>query len=139
MQGQASKTQLLENFRQSGNGLLLGAASFWEGVDVPGDALSIVMIDKLPFAPPDDPVLVARLAAARERGHNPFQSIQLPQAVIALKQGAGRLIRAVDDRGLLILGDPRIRTKSYGRVFLESLPPMAKTVDRQRAIEFLVR
>lgn len=139
VQGQASKTQLLENFRQSGNGLLLGAASFWEGVDVPGDALSIVMIDKLPFAPPDDPVLVARLAAARERGHNPFQSIQLPQAVIALKQGAGRLIRAVDDRGLLILGDPRLRTKSYGRVFLESLPPMAKTVDRQRAIEFLQR
>ena len=139
VQGQASKTQLLERFRQSGNGLLLGAASFWEGVDVPGDALSLVIIDKLPFAPPDDPVLVARLRAARELGHNPFQSIQLPQAVIALKQGAGRLIRAVDDRGVLVLGDPRLRTKSYGRVFLESLPPMTRTIDREKAIEFLNR
>ena len=139
VQGQASRTRLLQRFRESGNGLLLGAASFWEGVDVPGPALSLVIIDKLPFAPPDDPVLVARLAAARERGHNPFQSIQLPQAVIALKQGAGRLIRAVDDRGVLILGDPRLRTKSYGRVFLESLPPMAKTVDRERAIAHLLR
>lgn len=139
VQGQASRTRLLQRFRESGNGLLLGAASFWEGVDVPGPALSLVIIDKLPFAPPDDPVLVARLAAARERGHNPFQSIQLPQAVIALKQGAGRLIRAVDDRGVLILGDPRLRTKSYGRVFLESLPPMAITVDRERAIAHLLR
>ena len=118
---------------------VLGAASFWEGVDVPGDALSLVIIDKLPFAPPDDPVLVARLRAARELGHNPFQSIQLPQAVIALKQGAGRLIRAVDDRGVLVLGDPRLRTKSYGRVFLESLPPMTRTIDREKAIEFLNR
>jgi len=137
VQGQASKTQLLERFRDSGNGLLLGAASFWEGVDVPGAALSLVVIDKLPFAPPDDPVLVARLSAAREQGHNPFQSIQLPQAVIALKQGAGRLIRAVDDRGVLVLGDPRLRTKSYGRVFLDSLPPMTRTIDQDKAIDFL--
>lgn len=139
IQGQASRTRLLERFRRSGNGLLLGAASFWEGVDVPGAALSLVVIDKLPFSPPDDPVLAARLSAARKQGHNPFQSIQLPQAVIALKQGAGRLIRAVDDRGVLVLGDPRLRTKSYGRVFLDSLPPMARTIDQAKVIARILR
>ncbi len=138
VQGQASRTRLLDRFRESGNGILLGAASFWQGVDVPGPALSLVIIDKLPFAPPDDPVLVARLKAAREQGHNPFQSIQLPQAVLALKQGAGRLIRAVDDRGVLVLGDPRLRTKSYGRVFLDSLPPMARTIDQEKALAFIL-
>ena len=120
---------LLERFRESGNGVLLGAASFREGVDVAGDALSVVVIDKLPFAAPDDPVFEARLDAIRRSGGNPFRDEQLPQAVIALKQGVGRLIRSETDRGVLVLCDPRLIGKSYGRVFLESLPPFARTRD----------
>jgi ATP-dependent DNA helicase DinG len=107
--------------------VLLGAASFWEGVDVAGEALSCVIIDKLPFAAPDDPVLEARLAAMRDAGGNPFVEWQIPTAVIALKQGAGRLIRDVDDRGVLVLCDPRITSRGYGRLFLRSLPPMPAT------------
>ncbi len=137
IQGRASRTQLLESFRGSGNGVLLGAASFWEGVDVVGPALSLVVIDKLPFAAPNDPVLSARSRLVRKQGHHPFQVLQLPQAVIALKQGAGRLIRDVHDRGVLVLGDPRIRSRSYGRIFLDSLPPMRKTLDLDAALEFL--
>ena len=127
MQGSAPRHQLLEEFRASGNGVLLGAASFWEGVDVAGDALSVVVIDKLPFAAPDDPVLAARLETLREAGLKPFFDWQIPNAVIALKQGAGRLIRDIHDRGVLVLCDPRLLGKSYGRVFLESLPPFART------------
>jgi ATP-dependent DNA helicase DinG len=129
VQGTAPRSVLLERFRASGNGVLLGAASFWEGVDVPGDALSLVLIDRLPFASPDDPVLQARLDASRRAGGNPFRDEQLPQAVIALKQGAGRLIRSFDDRGVLVLCDPRITGKNYGRIFLSSLPPMPRTRD----------
>ena len=127
VQGEAPRSLLLERFRASGNGVLLGAASFREGVDVAGDALSVVVIDKLPFAAPDDPVFEARLEAIRRSGGNPFRDEQLPQAVIALKQGAGRLIRSETDRGVLVLCDPRLLGKSYGRVFMESLPPLPKT------------
>ncbi len=127
VQGSAPRHQLLEAFRDSGNGVLLGAASFWEGVDVAGDALSVVIIDKLPFASPDDPVLTAQLDAVRHAGGNPFTDWQVPAAVIALKQGAGRLIRDVNDRGVLVLCDPRLTTRGYGRQFLASLPPMPRT------------
>ncbi|GAA5071392.1 ATP-dependent DNA helicase [Lysobacter panacisoli] len=127
VQGEAPRPVLLERFRASGNGVLLGAASFREGVDVAGDALSVVVIDKLPFAAPDDPVFEARLDAIRRNGGNPFRDEQLPQAVIALKQGAGRLIRNESDRGVLVLCDPRLTSKTYGSVFLNSLPPLPKT------------
>ncbi len=127
VQGEAPRPVLLERFRASGNGVLLGAASFREGVDVAGDALSVVVIDKLPFAAPDDPVFEARLDAIRRNGGNPFRDEQLPQAVIALKQGAGRLIRNESDRGVLVLCDPRLTSKTYGNVFLNSLPPLPKT------------
>ena len=129
VQGTAPRHVLLEQFRASGNGVLLGAASFREGVDVAGDALSVVVIDKLPFAAPDDPVFEARLQAVRRRGGNPFRDEQLPQAVIALKQGVGRLIRTESDRGVLVLCDPRLTGRSYGSVFLDSLPPLPRTRD----------
>ncbi|WP_426662996.1 ATP-dependent DNA helicase [Rhodanobacter aciditrophus] len=127
VQGTAPRHQLLEEFRHSGHGVLLGAASFWEGVDVVGDALGVVVIDKLPFAAPDDPVLAARLEALEQQGINPFMGWQVPAAAIALKQGAGRLIRSITDRGVLVLCDPRITGKGYGRLFLASLPPMPRT------------
>ena len=127
VQGAEPRHVLLQRFRESGNGVLLGTASFREGVDVAGDALSVVVIDKLPFAAPDDPVFEARLDAIRHAGGNPFRDEQLPQAVIALKQGAGRLIRTETDRGVLVLCDPRLTQKSYGRVFLDSLPPLPRT------------
>ncbi|MFN3703871.1 ATP-dependent DNA helicase [Thermomonas sp.] len=127
VQGTEPRHVLLQKFRESGNGVLLGTASFREGVDVAGDALSVVVMDKLPFAAPDDPVFEARLDAIRRAGGNPFRDEQLPQAVIALKQGAGRLIRTETDRGVLVLCDPRLVGKTYGRTFLESLPPLPKT------------
>lgn len=129
VQGEAPKHDLVERFRAAGNGVLLGTSSFWEGVDVAGEALSCVIIDKLPFASPADPVVRARLDALESSGANPFTHYQIPQAAIALKQGAGRLIRGVEDRGVLMLCDPRIRGKGYGRVFLDSLPPMPRTHD----------
>ena len=107
--------------------MLLGSASFWEGVDVAGDALSVVVIDKLPFAPPDDPLLAARLKKLEADGGNAFRDWQLPQAAISLKQGAGRLIRTETDRGVLMIGDPRLVEKSYGKVLWRSLPPMRRT------------
>ncbi|HLF96692.1 MAG TPA: ATP-dependent DNA helicase, partial [Methylococcaceae bacterium] len=127
VQGQQPKPLLLEQFKTHGNAVLLGTSSFWEGVDVRGEALSCVIIDKLPFASPGDPVLKARLDALKARGVEPFSAMQLPAAVIALKQGAGRLIRDAHDRGVLMLCDPRLKSKGYGRVFLDSLPPMRRT------------
>ena len=137
VQGEAPREALLNRFRELGNAVLLATGSFWEGVDVKGDALSIVAIDKLPFAAPDDPLLKARLEGIRRRGGNPFFEYQLPQAVLALKQGVGRLIRDFDDFGVIVLGDPRIKTKAYGRVFLESLPPSPVLGDVAVAAEFL--
>lgn len=127
VQGDASRTELLDRFRAYGNAILVGSQSFWEGVDVRGDALSLVVIDKLPFAPPDDPVLAARLDALTNKGLSPFAVHQLPQAVITLKQGAGRLIRAETDRGVLMICDTRLVDKPYGRRIWQSLPPFKRT------------
>lgn len=139
VQGTGSRSDLLVRFRELGNAVLLGAASFWEGVDVRGEALSVVLIDKLPFAPPDDPVLAARIEALREEGGNPFMDYQLPQAVLQLKQGAGRLIRDETDRGVLVLCDPRLYTKSYGRAVRASLPPMKLTRELADVQAFFAR
>jgi ATP-dependent DNA helicase DinG len=136
VQGTGSRSQLLSRFRALGNAVLLGSQSFWEGVDVRGEALSLVVIDKLPFAPPDDPVLAARIEGIRSQGGNPFNDLQLPQAVLQLKQGAGRLIRDETDRGVLMLCDPRLVTKPYGRRILQSLPPMALTRDLSQVERF---
>ncbi len=129
VQGEMPRPRLLEQFRRSGNAVLLGAASFWEGVDVQGEVLSTVIIDKLPFASPGDPVLQARMERVLAQGGDPFLAIQVPQAVIALRQGVGRLIRSESDRGVLVICDPRLRSRGYGRIFLRSLPPMPVTCD----------
>jgi ATP-dependent DNA helicase DinG len=129
VQGSAPRNELLERFRELGNAVLLGTSSFWEGVDVRGEALSCVIIDKLPFASPGDPVWQARIDALKEQGGNPFLDEQLPHAVITLKQGVGRLIRDVNDRGVLVICDPRLLKKSYGRMFLNSLPDMKRSRD----------
>jgi ATP-dependent DNA helicase DinG len=136
VQGEASRTELLERFRAYGNAILVGSQSFWEGVDVRGEALSLVIIDKLPFAPPDDPVLSARLDALTKKGLSPFAVHQLPQAVIVLKQGAGRLIRAETDRGVLMICDPRLTDKPYGRRIWQSLPPFRRTREIDAVQEF---
>jgi ATP-dependent DNA helicase DinG len=136
VQGDASRTELLERFRSYGNAILVGSQSFWEGVDVRGDALSLVVIDKLPFAPPDDPVLAARLDALTKKGLSPFAVHQLPQAVITLKQGAGRLIRAETDRGVLMICDTRLVDKPYGRRIWQSLPPFRRTREIDVVREF---
>ena len=137
VQGQAPREALLTQFRHLGNAVLLATGSFWEGVDVKGDALSIVAIDKLPFASPDDPLLKARLEGIRRKGGNPFGEYQLPQAVLALKQGVSRLIRDFDDFGVILIGDPRLKSKSYGRVFLAALPPSPVITDSGAAASFL--
>jgi ATP-dependent DNA helicase DinG len=137
VQGEAPREVLLARFREEGNAVLLGTSSFWEGVDVKGPALSVVVIDKLPFAVPDDPVLKARLSAIERRGGNPFFEEQIPQAVIELKQGVGRLIRDPDDFGVIMLCDPRLRTRGYGRIFLDSLPPMPRTQALEDVTNFL--
>lgn len=137
VQGDKPRDVLLSEFRHYGNAVLLGTSSFWEGVDVRGEALSLVIIDKLPFASPGDPVLKARIDSMRKQGGNPFVDFQLPSAVITLKQGAGRLIRDVNDRGVLMLCDPRLLTKSYGKIFIDSLPPMMKTRNQSKVEGFL--
>lgn len=136
VQGEQGRGELLARFREQGNGILLGTSSFWEGVDVRGAALKVVVIDRLPFSSPGDPVLKARLEAMRARGESPFTSYQLPQAVIALKQGVGRLIRDHRDHGVLVLCDPRLLSRGYGRVFLNSLPDMPRTRDEDTVRAF---
>ncbi|MDR2244816.1 MAG: ATP-dependent DNA helicase [Burkholderiales bacterium] len=135
-QGEASRSELLERFRMEKNAVLLGAASFWEGVDVAGDALSLVVIDKLPFAPPDDPLLAARLEHLKKNGGEPFYDWQLPQAAISLKQGAGRLIRTETDYGVLMITDPRLVEKPYGKRLWRSLPPMRRTRELGEVVAF---
>lgn len=136
LQGEGSRNELLERFRTLGNAVLLGSQSFWEGVDVRGDALSLVIIDKLPFAPPDDPVLAARIAQINKQGRNAFMEYQLPRTIITLKQGAGRLIRDENDRGVLMICDPRLITKPYGKRIWQSLPPMKRTRVEAEAVAF---
>ena len=136
VQGDRPKSQLLDAFKTSMNGILLGTQTFWEGVDVQGPALSLVIIDKLPFAAPGDPVLAARLESLRQRGINPFSAHQLPEAIINLKQGVGRLIRDAKDRGVLMLCDPRLMSKPYGKLFLKSLPQIPLTRDPDQAMAF---
>ncbi len=135
-QNDAPKSELLRRFRELGNAVLIGSQSFWEGVDVQGDALSLVMIDKLPFAPPDDPVLVARMKHLEESGGSPFMDWQVPQAAISLKQGAGRLIRSETDRGVLVICDDRIVSKGYGKLLRASLPTMPWTRAREDVAAF---
>ena len=137
VQGEAPRDALLTRFRELGNAVLLGTSSFWEGVDVKGAALSVVVIDKLPFAVPDDPVLKARLAAIEREGGNAFFDEQVPQAVIALKQGVGRLIRDQEDFGVVVLCDDRVRSRGYGRIFIDSLPPMPRTDQLAEVCAFL--
>ncbi|MCL9645622.1 ATP-dependent DNA helicase [Pantoea eucrina] len=137
LQGETSKGQLLKQFLEAGNALLVATSSFWEGVDVRGDALSLVIIDKLPFTSPDDPLLKARMEDCRLRGGDPFSDVQLPDAVITLKQGVGRLIRDTADRGVLVICDQRLVSRPYGELFLNSLPPTPRTRDLARAIDFV--
>ena len=136
IQGEGSRNELLTRFREHGNAVLLGSQSFWEGVDVRGEALSLVIIDKLPFAPPDDPVLAARIAELNRQGRNAFMEFQLPRAIINLKQGAGRLIRDEKDRGVLMICDPRLISKHYGKRIWQSLPPFKRTRDEAEAAAF---
>ena len=137
VQGELGRTELLAQFRSAGNAVLIGSQSFWEGVDIRGDALSVVIIDKLPFAPPDDPVLAARIAEMEKRGLNGFMHHQLPEAIINLKQGAGRLIRDEADRGVLVICDPRLISKPYGKRIWQSLPPFARTRELSAVQAFL--
>jgi ATP-dependent DNA helicase DinG len=136
VQGRGSRSELLRQFRADGNAVLLGTGSFWQGVDVRGRALRLVVIDKLPFAVPSDPLVQARAEAIRRAGGDAFHELQLPQAVLALKQGVGRLIRDFDDRGLIVLGDPRLRTRPYGATFLASLPSMPVIDEFHAALQF---
>ena len=136
-QGEAPNDELLRRFRIAKSAVLAGSQSFWQGVDVKGRALSLVVVDKIPFTPPDDPMLTARDAWCKKRGEDPFMRNQLPAAAILMKQVAGRLLRDFDDRGVFVICDPRIKTRGYGKVILKSLPPMRRTVDGKEAANFL--
>lgn len=137
VQGEASKQSLINDFKQTPRAILFATMAFWEGVDIPGDALSCVVIDKLPFESPNDPVLQARMKAIEANGKNPFMSYSLPRAVISLRQGAGRLIRGHSDSGVLMLCDPRLRTARYGKIFIDSLPAMSQTLHEYEVTSFL--
>src|SRR5579864_24395 len=137
VQGEAPRERLLQEFRDDGNGVLLGTASFWEGVDVKGEALRLVVIEKLPFASPEDPLVRARIEHLTATGVDAFRNYQLPEAALALKQGAGRLIRSEEDYGAVVICDPRLTGRSYGRVFIAALPPMSVTRDAEEVRRFL--
>ena len=137
VQGQDNKQVLLDRFIEHGNALLIGTYSFWEGIDVRGQTLSCVIIDKLPFASPDDPLLQARIDDCQRQGKDPFAELQIPKAVINLKQGVGRLIRDVADTGTVIIGDTRIVSRQYGSTFLNSLPAMPRTRNLDKIIDFI--
>ena len=137
LQGTAPRSVLLDRFRSTPNAVLFATSSFWQGVDVPGAQLSCVIIDKLPFAVPSDPIVAARVQALQEDGRNPFAEYQVPEAVLALKQGFGRLIRSKTDRGILAILDNRIRRMQYGKIFLESLPDYKTTQDLAEVARFM--
>ena len=130
---------LVERFKETPEALLLGTTSFWHGVDVPGEALSLVIVDKLPFDVPNDPLVAARIERIREAGGNPFMTYQVPLAVLELKQGLGRLLRRETDRGILAVMDPRLRSRHYGKIFLRSLPPYRVVHDLEQARAFFDR
>jgi ATP-dependent DNA helicase DinG len=136
-QGKKSKRELIQHFLQHQHSVLLGTSGFWYGVDIPGDALMCVIIDKLPFESPDNPVLKARARLIKNQGKDPFYACQLPDAVLMLKQGAGRLIRTEKDRGVLVVCDPRIVGSRYGNIFVQSLPPMLRTRELATVEKFL--
>jgi ATP-dependent DNA helicase DinG len=137
LQGTAPRSALLERFKTTSNAVLFATASFWQGVDVPGEQLSCVIVDRLPFAVPSDPIVAARVGALQKEGRNPFAEFQVPEAVLALKQGFGRLIRSKTDRGVLALLDTRIQRMPYGKIFLESLPRYHRTNDLGEVERFL--
>ena len=136
-QGDNSRAYLMEKFRQEGNAILVGSSSFWEGVDFPGDLLTLVAIDKIPFMSPDDPVLDARIRDCENRGGSPFFEIQIPHAAIALKQGAGRLVRSENDAGVLLIGDVRLVEKGYGKRLWQGLPDFYRSRNPEDALQFL--
>jgi ATP-dependent DNA helicase DinG len=137
VQGEAPRERLLKEFREDGNGVLLGTTSFWEGVDVKGEALRLVIIEKLPFASPDDPLVKARIDHLQATGGNAFRDYQLPEAALALKQGVGRLIRSEEDYGTVVICDPRMMGRGYGKVLLAALPAMTPTRDPEEALRFI--
>jgi ATP-dependent DNA helicase DinG len=137
VQGEAPRERLLKEFREDGNGVLLGTTSFWEGVDVKGEALRLVIIEKLPFASPDDPLVKARIDHLQATGGNAFRDYQLPEAALALKQGVGRLIRSEEDYGTVVICDPRMVGRGYGKVLLAALPAMSPTRDRDETLRFI--
>ena len=137
VQGSAPKRQLLQQFMNQPRSVLVGPQSFWEGIDVPGDALQCVLIDKLPFPPPNDPLVEARVKQLREQGRNPFDDYFVAEAAVSLKQGAGRLIRSETDRGLLVICDPRMAGMNYGRRLREALPPMTRLATEVEALAWL--
>ena len=138
VQGSEPRRTLLQRFGNGQGHVLVGSQSFWEGIDMPGDALQCVLIDKLPFPPPNDPLVEARVKQLREQGRNPFEDYFVAEAAVSLKQGAGRLIRTETDHGLLVLCDPRLRQMRYGRRLLAALPPMGRLDDEQQALDWLI-
>ena len=139
IQGEHQRSELIEKYLKTPNPVLLGTSSFWEGVDVKGDKLKLVIIDKLPFKSPGDPVYKRRLQRVAENGGNAFKEIQIPEATISLRQGVGRLIRDINDRGIVMIADKRLQSKPYAREILDSLPPMERALSLEQVLEFAVK